>query len=155
MPLRAAVPKNAAVPIAICPYPCSVPLPITGRHGTSGKVRLTLTYLFEIVISGRLFNFQALSYTDWKLCAIFQYAAVVLKFKDVIGIYGDSFVDGKEAGVPVSKLHEFRHGHAAAQLFPIYKTDVKVMCVRSDGGNLVKKYLDSFSVAYHLDIFLW
>ena len=79
---------------------------------------LTLPYLPEIVIPRRLFDFQAVPHTDWQLCAVFQHTAVVRKFKDAAGVYHDTLIDGKEAGIPVCKHYKFRHGHAAVQGFP-------------------------------------
>ena len=115
----AAVPKIVAVPKTISSYPYSVSLPDAVCRSMSGKVRLTLPYLSEMVIPRRLLDFQAVPYTDWELCSVFHDTAVVFKFKDILGIYSDALIDGKETGIPVCKFQKFRHGHAAAQRFPI------------------------------------
>lgn len=103
------------------------------------SVPLPAPYFTEIIIQCRLLNFQVVPHTDWESCTVFHDAAVVFKIKDVISIYSDPLVDEDEAGILPRQFYEFRHGHTAAQFFPVCKYNVQVMGIRNDGGDAVKE----------------
>lgn len=68
-------------------------------HRTPGGMRLTFAYFLEMIVPRHLLDSGAVAHADREFYAAFHDTAASLKFKDIFGIYGDSFVDGDEAGI--------------------------------------------------------
>lgn len=62
-------------------------------------VRLHITDFFEVIISNRLLNLQAVSYSNRIFRAIIQSTAAIFYIYNKFGIQDDSFVHREKSGI--------------------------------------------------------
>ena len=93
-------------------------------------------YAFQVVFAHGLLDLAAVAYADGKARAIFHHTAVIFNGDDIVSVQGNSFINEKKAWVMLGQLQKLRHGHAASRRSTVCQSDVEIVRVGDDGGDI-------------------